>query len=244
MAISLGTTVSGESTVAGTSYTTATVTWAAGDLVIAQYAVDRNDSTNVANLSTVTDSGAALTWIKVDDFAWDVTGTARHRSWVYAAYAASSGSGTITFDHGATGNNREVQWAITPVAGTDAPNGVAQSFVQFVHSAVDSIGTSLSLTLASESHTNNRPFLWLGHTGSGSGTTFRQFWTEPSDVVGSSAILVTESQWRSDAFETTASATWVDSGDYGGIAFEVKALVAGGAAVVLDPFGMSGFYGA
>jgi len=209
MAISLGTTVSGESTTAATSYTTASVTWAADDLIIAQYCIDRNDSTEPVD-PTVTDSGAALTWTQEDKLYWDTLGTARGKSWIFAAYAASSGSGTITFNHGATGNNREAQWAITPIHGTDGVNGVTQSFVQFVHTAVDATGTSASATLAAAGSTNNRGFVWFGHSGSGSGAAPLTGWTEIAETIGS-AILITEAQWSNAAFNTAARVTAASS---------------------------------
>jgi hypothetical protein len=50
-------------------------------------------------------------------------------------------------------------------------------------------------------------------------------------------------QYRTDAFETTATATWTTTSvAWGMIAAEIKN-DAGGASTITDPFGMSGFFG-
>ena len=61
--------------------------------------------------------------------------------------------------------------------------------------------------------------------------THRANWTEVDAFEGAGATRGGNSQYRDDAFETTASATWTTSDDWGGLAAELKATVAGGDAM-------------
>ncbi|MCI0561724.1 MAG: hypothetical protein MN733_24810, partial [Nitrososphaera sp.] len=72
---------------------------------------------------------------------------------------------------------------------------------------------------------DNRSFLWLVHEAN-EATVPRVNWTEIHDVNHLSPITGAESQWRSDAFETTASGSWSTGVKFGAIAFEIKAFVA------------------
>lgn len=199
------------------SYSTASITPAAIRLLIACWEIARGSSTNP---SDPTVSGNGLTWSQIDAHLWITTGTVRRKLWIFAAdTGAAPSAGAITFDHGAS--HLGARWSVFELSGTDLANStLASLFVQKVKTAADpAAATSLSLALAAAGNSNNRPFLFNRHQAA-EGTTPRANWTEIGEV-GSGA----ESQWRSDAFETTASASWATSSPYAGIAFEIKALV-------------------
>ena len=106
---------------------------------------------------------------------------------------------------------------------------MAQCFVQVVKSTPNTAGTSVTISLAAAGSADNRPFLAVAHAAN-EATTPRASWTEIGDTQDIAPNRGTETQWRSDTFETTASATWTTSERYGAMAFEIKAL--GGAAPV------------
>jgi hypothetical protein len=79
--------------------------------------------------------------------------------------------------------------------------------------------TSASITLAAAGNSNNRPISGWAVAGSVSFTP-RTNWSEMDELGGTGHL---ETQYRSDAFENTASATWGGSSqDWAGIAAELK----------------------
>jgi hypothetical protein len=214
---------SNATTADATSFTTASIGPSQSRLIIAAY-MSINLSAGVTP-TTPTVTGNSLTWIEVDSFLF-TTGSDRAKLWVFAADTGSSPTtSVITFDH--AGQTQEgAGWSVFQLAGTDVSNGVAHAFVQFVHTTANSTGTSLSVSLAAGG-SQNSPFIATSHLSFG-GTSPRTNWTEIHDVSawpvsGSTAGGVVQTQERLDAFETTASASWTNSGSYGAIAFEVRA---------------------
>ena len=209
-----------------TDYTTASITPTANRLVIVCYQSRRADSVE-PDLPTVTGNG--LTYTHIDNLSWDTSGATRKRTFLFAANSGGSPSaGGITFDH-ATGPATHGAWSIFEADGTDVANGVVQCFVQIVKVPADTTGTSLSLTLASASHANNRPFCMTVRANApdaAPGTS----WTELGDSAAVDGARL-HTQWRSDAFDTAVATTWDGSSqEYGGIAWELKDAAAGGAA--------------
>jgi hypothetical protein len=80
--------------------------------------------------------------------------------------------------------------------------------------------TSLTLPMLAAVDSNSRGFSHFVHQAN-EATTFRTNWSELSDDTGLSPAAAAESQWRSDAFETTASATWTTSVRHLGFAIEI-----------------------
>jgi hypothetical protein len=198
------------------TYTTASFTPTASSLIIACYS-----ATNGALPPTPTVTGGSLTWTAIDNFLWDTT--TQGKLFVFAAQASGSPSSmTVTFDHGVGSGTIGAEWSVFEATGSDVANGVSQCFVQKIKSTADSTGTSVSITLAAASNSNNRPFLWVIHFAN-QATTERTNWTEIGDTNHSLPSTGAESQWRSDTFETTASASWLTSSGFGAIAFEIKA---------------------
>jgi hypothetical protein len=210
---------SNSNTTDGTVFTTASFTPTANSLLVACFASIRGSSGD-PSVVTVTDS-AGLTWTQISEFQYVTTGTSKSRVAIYATRSPSSpASMTITGTYPVTISGCSEQ--IFEVLGTDVANGVSQTFVQHVNTTVNSTGTSASITLASAGNANNRPFLFVAHF-SAEGITPRTNWTEIGDTNAGSPPQSAEAQWRTDTFETTASATWTTSVSYGGTAFEIKA---------------------
>ena len=157
------------------------------------------------------------------------------------ATRASPASTVLSLTFGATVT--ACQCYVVQVTGSDVINGVTQSFVQGVTTAADVTGVSGSVALAAAGHADNRPFAAWGHGANETTTLPRTNWTEIDEQAVATPNTALETQWRSDAFETTSSASWDISAGYGGLAFEIKALVAGGGGAARDPFGMTGFFG-
>lgn len=229
----------------GNYYETASISPTASRLLVLCMVRKKEPSSN--GDPTISWTGSAL------GSSWNMIGTpityridggyTNARMWVFAAATGSSpGTGTIRMTApDSTWIN--CSWIVFEANGTDVGNGVAQTFVQYPTQSGYAAGDSL--TLAPEGHADNRPFLtaavnwdlsspWIGT---------RTNWTRIEDTYGHAENVTFDVQWRSDQFETTASATFPGPNYYGFFAFELKAAAAGGA-VVSDPFGMSGFFGA
>jgi hypothetical protein len=167
------------------------------------------------NIPTVT--GNNLTWVNI---ATIVNSGASRRMTLFGAKASGSTTGTTTVDFGGQ-SQTSIHMAFMHADGVDLSTGVPAAFVQAP--TVDATATSGSITLAAPANTNNRPIsAWTINV---QGITPRASWTE-ADETPLTGIRILETQYRSDAFETTASATWDGvSRGYLGIAAELKVLV-------------------
>jgi hypothetical protein len=107
--------------------------------------------------------------------------------------------------------------------GVDLSGGVAAAFVQSP-TAGTGVTTSGSVTLAAASNPQNRAVAMFWHEGN-EASTERTNWTKADDMHGSGTVRSLMTEYRSDVFETTASASWTTSSAWRGIAAEIKALV-------------------
>lgn len=235
MAITVNTLDSGTNTTDQLAYTTAAFTPTANALIVVCF----HNSFDIGGYQappTLTDS-ASLTWytpVIVQDATpngtyWLVdSGNQAGMRYLFASKAPSSpGSMTVTLTFPGSNSPRNAMWSVFEVIGSDVANGVTQTFVQSIVTAPTITGsspaTSVTATLAAASNSNNRPFHWTIHHNFAEGTTPRASWTELHDVNTSDHAVSMETQWRSDTFETTASASWTTSSDYSSVAFEIKA---------------------
>lgn len=221
MALALTALTSNATGVDATSFTTAAFTPQSLSLIVAVYQAGRNGTGNQPTTPTVT--GGSLTWTAIGSKWWRDS-TTTQKVFVFAAYAAASpGSMAITFNHG--GNTHiSAAWSVYELTGSDAANGVAQSFVQFVTSTgINQTGTDCPLTLAAAGNANNRPFYAVGRSNNVLGVTPIAGWTKIHEVVSSTPSQGLETQWRSGSFNVSANATWSTSSTRGAVAFEVKA---------------------
>lgn len=214
-----------------TSYTTASFLPTASSLLIAAYDVQRTTS----NPTTPTVSGGSLTWELIAEDLWADAATDR-KFFIYAAQASGSPSSmAVTFDHGAT-TMIGAEWSVFQVTGSDVANGVVQCFVQVPILASNTAATSATITLNDPASADNRPFMMAVHAANET-TAERANWTPIGTTSHGAPNNALGTQWRSDVFETTASASWSTSAVKGAVAWEIKAGAASSATKFLTLLG-------
>lgn len=177
--------------------------------------------------NTPTVSGNGLTWTEIATVAVSTV----HRLTLFGADAIGSTTGATTIDF--AGQTQIWCKAIFSLAeGVDLSGGVAAAFVQVATNSGVNID-NLSIALSAAGAADNRPIAVFMHAWN-EDTSPRTNWTELDDLTGGFNITgQIQSQYRDDAFETTASASWATSISAAGIAAELKAEAAGGG----DPEG-------
>lgn len=175
-----------------------------------------------AALDTPTISGNGLTWVQIGSTL--NCGGNNHGLSRFAADASGSSAGVTTIDFGAN-TQLHCSASFYHVTDVDLTGGVAATFVQTV--TATGTGTTATATLAAAGNSANRPIAAFFHAQNEAKTP-RTNWTEIDDLAGSGGIRDLETQWRDDAFETTATATWATSDIWGAVASELKATLAGG----------------
>lgn len=173
-----------------------------------------------AGVDTPTMSGNSLTWVQIGI----TQNVASNRTLsLFAADGTGATTGVTTIDFG--GNTETGCIAeFFQVTGADLRGGVAAAFVQTA--TANGTATSGSVTLAAAGNPNNRPIAAFYH-GTSETAVVRANWTLIDVLFGTSHARSVISQWRADAFETTASATWATSSAWVGFAAEIKALLVG-----------------
>lgn len=202
----------------GSSYSNASWTPPTSGLILLfVYAVKVGGS----DLPTV--SGNSLTWVQMH--------TRLNGNWrgtLFAANAAGSTTGVTTISFGGATQLRG--GGFFAHAAMSLVGGVQAAFKQVVSGVVFATSTP-SITLAAASHADNRPFAVFssGYFVAGQSTTPRPDWTELDDfVTGAGGGLQT--QYRGDAFETTASASGPTLTDWECLAVELTEQTAVAAA--------------
>ncbi len=173
-------------------------------------------SRSSAGPSTPTVSGNGITWVQIGsrlDYHSDKQLT------IFGAFGVGSSAGVTTVDFGAD-SQVHCTAEFSHVTGADESGTIANAIVQQPTNTGDA--TSGSITLAAAGNSSNRAWVVFVHTAN-EATTFRTNWTELDDLNGAGQLRGVETQYRGDTFETTASATWVTSSRWGGIAIEIKA---------------------
>jgi len=185
-------------------------------------------------------SGNNLTWLNVKTYVPPDTDTPNSRLTMFGANASGSTTGATTVDFG--GNTQlGCYTSFFGATGVDLSGGVASAFVQTP--TADGLSGTATVTLAAAGDAANRPIAFVWHFAT-EGHTPRASWTEADDMSGAGPNIGMMTQYREDAFETTASATWTTTSvGWGIIAAELKNDAGGAGAAVVDPFGMSGFFG-
>lgn len=224
MPITVTSLTSSANNVDANSFTTASVTPTAGALILV--AGTSRQASGVTAPTFSSSHSLATGWTLVSQHSYDTAGSSGQIA-VWAAIAgATPGSSAITMDFGGV-SQVIAAWSVVEVlgyAGTGLGPGAGNCIVQAVKSTVNpASATSSSVTLAAASATANRPIAFASvQTTTSIDVVPRTNWTElnnsGSTTSGSVAI---EAQWRSDQFETTASATWTDSVPAGLIALEI-----------------------
>jgi hypothetical protein len=206
-----------------TSYTTASISPAANSLLLL-FVTDSIAVSSTAPESVPT--GLSLTWERIGTRAWGATpASQRSGAWI-AQCGASPGSGTVTLtenDRGSGTTSVGTAWAIIQITGHHVAQPVRQ--VQYPGTGTTTnqsgpSGTSHTITMLDAADGSSRAFSYFAHAAN-EATTFRTNWSELSDDAGGTVNLGSESQWRSDEFEATASASWSTSVRYMGFAVEI-----------------------
>jgi hypothetical protein len=164
-------------------------------------------------------TGNSLTWTQIATYVWTDLTTNDWRVTLFAADASGSSTGVTTIDFGSD-TQLACNASFFQVTGVDISGGVANAFVQTPTNSGN--GTSGSITLAAASHADNRPISFFLHSLE-EGVIPRANWTELDEFTGVGPIRGMNTQYRDDAFETTASASWITSDNWGGMAAELKA---------------------
>lgn len=168
---------------------------------------------------TPTVSGNGLTWVQIGT---TLNAGSNRGLTLFAANAAGAVAGvtTITFP----GTQLACMASFGLVTGADLSGGVAAAFVQQVSNGATTGAGTVSLTLAAAANSSNRPLACFFHVVNETATA-RANWTAADVLQGTSYNRCMLTEWRADAFETTASFTHTTSSGWGGMAVEIKALV-------------------
>jgi len=169
---------------------------------------------------TVTVSGLGLTWTQRADRLYasaDNVGAEPNRLNLFTApTGASPGSGALTLTMSSLASG--AGWVVIELDRADNGSPVVQAPTAWSSAAE----TSGSVTLAGAGASGNRAFACFGHR-EWEPSTERANWTELTDRKQTNPSTNMQTQWRPDAFETTASATWATARVWGGIAVEIRA---------------------
>src|SRR3990170_7964129 len=208
------------STTDATSYANTAWTPPSGSLIVVY--VSQRGNTDAANVSPSI-SGNNITWVQIKAI---LRGTA-YRLTLFGADASGAASGATTVSFGS--NTQQFCMAsFFSASGVDLSGGVAAAFVQSPSNSAT--GLSASVALAAAGNAANRPIFGCSQS-TNIAQSPRTNWTEADDRTVTSPTDGLETQWRSDAFETTASSTWTQDEDWTAIAAELKATVAAGSLI-------------
>lgn len=207
------------------TYSTGAFTPGQSALLVACYGAERV-ATEPSTPSVAGHSGAGA-WTLIDSLYYITNLNTRRKLFLFACVTGGAPTTSqVSFSHGVTHLGSAA--SVFEVSGGDHSHGLTQTFVSFARSPVNpTAGTSLTITLPSPGHQDNRAFAMFMHTA-GETTVPRVGWAEIHDIFHTVPAQNLETQWRQDMFEATASASWVASTIRAGVAFEIKALVASG----------------
>jgi hypothetical protein len=185
-------------------------------------------------------SGLSLTWVTeltVTDFNNALMRLGRYYAWTGAA----PGSGTISIDYSPT-TMIGAGWVVYEMSGANT----SDPFVQSVGVDPNTTDTSTTVTLSAFGNAANRPVISSFHNRFDEGSdpdTTPSAYTELADVFGANPSCSFAVAWNSANTDTTPSYSWLTSVNlHMALASEIADAGAAGSTVV-DPFGMSGFFG-
>jgi hypothetical protein len=205
-----------------TSYTTASISPAANSLLL----LFVTDSIGTGNAPEAVPTGLSLTWERLGTREFGPAPAVRRSGAWVAQCGGSPGSGTVTLtenDRGSGTTSTGTSWVVIEITGHHTTQPVRQVQYPGTGTFQNQSGyqlTGLTLPMVAAADSNSRGFSYFVHQAN-EATTFRTNWSELSDNAGASPVHADESQWRSDAFETTASATWATASRHFGFAIEI-----------------------
>jgi hypothetical protein len=213
---------SGADSVDRSSYTSASVTAHANQLILACVGGAPNDNTS----QSVTVSGFSATWVEV---ALADTGSIGRFAACYRTMLGSDQTGTVVFNFNET--QLRAAWSVVEFSGVDTSGTNGSGAVVQAPTAVSTSATSLTVTFSAFGNANNRPYCFFRFNNvlglaAGSG------WTSgfPGDTIDSEGVEIL-GEWRNATDDTTCDATATGSAQsFAGIGVEVKAAATGGGA--------------
>jgi len=205
------------STTNDTSFTTASITPTANNLVLAWVT-----NTKGTTPDTPTLSGNGLTWVQVATVTWGTIAAPTARTTLFRAMGAAPSAGAVTISFGATNNQTGCAWSIIMFSGvvTSGTNG-SDAVVQSLTNRIDA-STALTITLAA-----------LGDAANASAGGFSNMKNQDTSITAGEGYTISagasynspktsiRSEWQTTG-STTVNVTSTSS-DIGGIAVEVKA---------------------
>ncbi len=227
MALTVNSLTSGANNVDASSFTTASFTPTAGALVLVA-ATSRQSSSGQVSPAISSSHSLSTGWAVASQHTYDtVVNTGQIGLWAAIA-GGSPGAATVGIDFSGT-TQLTCSWSVVEVLGYSGSGlgpGAGNIIIQAAKSGVNpGNSTSTSATLSAAADSANRPMAFASVEATTSTDIVpRTNWTEINNN-GSTASggIAVESQWRSDTFETSASATWTDSVPGGLIAIEINA---------------------
>lgn len=187
-----------------------------------------NERASVSLATIPTMSGNGITWVQIA--TQEFLSGAHHRITLFGADASGSSAGATTVDFGGVTQIGCIA-SFFHAAGVDLSGGVAAAFVQ-APTNLGAAGTTSTVTLAPDGNAANRPIYGSAHTSTDVQSP-RVNWTQADffDISTPTNCLLT--QYRGDAFETTATSTWATPNDWGCIGAELKADLGGAPPEIL-----------
>ena len=197
-----------------TSEDTASITPTANRLIIADIlSLDSSGLNAGAAPSSLTSTG--LTWVKITDVSYSLAGFTTYLS-RWRAMGASPSAGVVTIAFPPTGQT-DIIWSIyesngdVDTTGTNGSGAIVQSVTN------TGTGTSLAVTLAAFGSADNSALGFFGTENAGSFTVGSGF-----TQIHALDVSLTEHKLN----DTSVDATYSVSGNWAGIATEVKAATA------------------
>jgi len=182
----------------------------------------KNSIATAGNKPTL--SGWNVTWAEIATHVID-TGNA-DRLTLLAAFASGATGGVVRADF-AGQTQLDCRLSFFQITGAKEDGLITAAFRNA--STGNGTGTSGSVTLGAAAHANNRPIAAFTHEATEATTPG---WTGLDDLSGVAPVTGFNTQYKDDAFSTSATASWTTSSDWVGLAVEVIAAAAGGATAV------------
>lgn len=198
-----------------TSYTSASGVWTPTTTNL-YVAFIGNGKATTPDTPTVT--GNSLTWTNVGTI---LSGDSTRRLTAFVAEGTGGTSGNTTADFaGAT--QTSCRSGFYEVSGVDVSTvltspGAGKTICQAASGADAGVGSTATVTLAAAGNALNRIITGVLIKSAGTNIVPRTNWTEITEL---SQFL--EVQWRSDAFETTSTATWTGNSRWAALSLEMR----------------------
>lgn len=177
-------------------------------------------------------SGGGLTWTQ-EAAVWTEP---ENLTRFVAQVGSSPGAFTLTVDFGVGNTQSRCHVHVNEISGGD----VSDIFVNGNSLTASGYGATGSVALGAFGSADNRPLL-TAFKRQGDDVVPEGGHTQLADTTVETERFYTG--WHNASADTTPSATWTTSTNWLVIAGELKMAVVGGATAV-DPFGMTGFFGA